>query len=836
MRPADGPAASRRGASLNRLFDGAILGRPGAVVALFLALFAYCGYHSKDFRLDASADSLVLEHDEDLRYFNKIADIYSTKDFLIVTYRPEEPLFSKASLDRLKAIREEIKALKWVDSVTTILDVPLLSNPQVPLKDLRRNIKTLEDPKADLKLAVKEFTESPLYSNLIVSPDLRSSAIQVNFRANKGQDEWLKRRAALREKRYVGELSPEERSELKGLEERYLRYKDIRGRERHAEILAIRDIVARRGSQALFHLAGMPMIVDDILSFIRHDLRVGGLGLLTFFVLCLLVIFRRVRWVFLPLFCCASSVVVMMGLLGLFGWEVTVVSSNFISLKIIFTMQYVIYMVVTYRGLLRERPQAANRELVLGTVRMMFIPILYSLLTEVAGFSSLVVCDILPVVNFGWMNILGLCISMTITFLFFPPALLLMPKPPAEKEKEFGLKLTSIFGDLAEKHRPAIFACSVLVAAVTVVGCFRLEVENSFVNYFKRSTEIYQGMQYVDENLGGTTPLDIVLDFKPSEAPRAKAAGPKDEFSDFEEAREEGAGKYWFTSGKLELINKVHDYAQGLESSGKVLSLGTFWKIVRSANRGKDPDDLTLALFFSQIPGKYREVIVDPYASVENNQARVTLRIKDSLKDLRRDALLKKMRSDLIAMGLKPDQFRLTGPMVLYNNMLQSLYRSQIQTIGYTLLTLTAMLLVLFRSLKLSLIGIAPNLLSASIILGVLGLAKIPLDMMTITIVAIAMGVAVDSAIQYLYRFRHEFKIDSSYVNTMRRCNASVGNAIYYSQITIVIGYSFLMLSKFIPTILFGFLSALAMAVSLVASLTLLPALVILFKPFGPEK
>ncbi|MEK7745951.1 MAG: MMPL family transporter, partial [Elusimicrobiota bacterium] len=382
MRPTAESAAAGWGASLSRLFDRTILAFPGATVVLFLVLFAYFGYHSKDFRLDASADSLVLEHDEDLRYYNKISEIYSTKDFLIVTYKPEGDLFSEASLNGLRAVRDEIKALAWVDSVTTILDVPLLSNPQVPLKELRRNIKTLEDPKADLKLAIKEFTESPLYNNLIVSQDLRSTAIQVNVRADKSQQEWLKRRVALREKRYVSKLSPEEALELKGLEERYLHLKDIRGRERHKEILAIRGIVDRHSSKALFHLAGMPMIVDDILTFIRHDLKVGGFGLLTFFVLCLLVIFRRVRWVFLPLFCCASSVVVMMGLLGSFGWEVTVVSSNFISLKIIFTMQYVIYMVVTYRGLLREHPEAANRELILGTVRMMFIPILYSLLTE----------------------------------------------------------------------------------------------------------------------------------------------------------------------------------------------------------------------------------------------------------------------------------------------------------------------------------------------------------------------------------------------------------------------------------------------------------------------
>ena len=852
-----------------------------------LALLVFFGFWIKDFRLDASSDSLVLEHDDDLRYARSVARRYGSEEFVVVTYTPSEDLLSPASLDRLKSLRDELSGIERVSSVTTLLDVPLLRNPPVPLTDVRRNLKTLEDPDAEIELARAEFLTSPIYRDLLVSRDLSSSALQVTFRLDEEHDRLSERRSELLDKRFLGTLTPAEEDELEDVQALYERAKDRLRNERHEDIAAIRAVLDKHRAESRLFLGGVPMIVDDIVAFIRNDLSIFGLGMLCFLIATLGMIFRRARWVVLPMLCCASSAVVMIGLLGFIGWEVTVVSSNFVSLQLIFTMSLTIHLIVRYRELLRARPREDNRRLIRETVGLTFVPCLYATLTTIAGFSSLIVCDILPVVTFGWMMMMGLVVSLTVTFVLFPAGLMLVKKPPAEKEKDFGLHLTSWFAGLTERHGPAIFVLSAVVAVVTVVGATRLEVENSFIDYFKETTEIYRGMEFIDNELGGTTPLDIILDFKSAaaveevadaaaepagtaaavaaavavvaEAEVADAAAEpaavavaeavvaveefdeeefdEEEFDEEEFDGEDDREKYWYTTTKLDRITRVHDYLDSLPATGKVLSLATLEKLGRDINEGEPLDDLLRAILFQKMPDELKEFLVRPYASVENDEARINVRIKDSMKSLRRDALLEKIRLDLSGeLGLRDDQFRLSGLMVLYNNMLQSLFRSQIKTIGYTVLALMLMFMVLFRSVRISLIAIFPNLLSSLVVLGVMGLGGITLDVMTITIVAISVGIAVDDTIHYLHRFQKEFAKDRDYLKSMHRCHRSIGNAMYYTSITITIGFSILAASNFIPSILFGLLTALAMVMALVAALSLLPRLILVFQPFGPEQ
>ncbi|MFC1679051.1 RND family transporter [Elusimicrobiota bacterium] len=826
------------------LYDRAVLERPKVVILALLALLAFFAFWIKEFRLDASSDSLVLEHDDDLRYSRQMSVRYEGGDFMVVTCTPPEGLFEDSSLDRLKHLRDEFKGLRRVSSVVTLLDVPLLKNPPGTLKDLKDNIKTLESPEADRELAVAEFATSHLYRNMLVSEDLRSTALQVNFRANGRKIELLARRSELRDKEFEGAISPVEREELDRISVEYRLSKDRWREERHEDIEQVRRIVAKYRGEASLFLGGVPMIVDDIISFIKNDLKMFGLGMLCFLVLTLGVIFRRARWVFLPISCCVCSVVVMMGLLGLTRWDVTVVSSNFISLQLIFTMSLAIHIVVRYRELLRKSPGAGNRGLIRDAVRYTFIPCLYASLTTMAGFSSLVFCDILPVVNFGYMMTMGLGVSLVITFLLLPAGLAIMPKPPADFQEAFGRPITSFFARFTERHGGAIYAGSLAIAILTIVGFMRLEVENSFIDYFKKSTDIYQGMEFIDRNLGGTTPLDVIIEF-PEEEPApppppdaGDADGADDDdfdaFDEFEEEEEGDSAKYWYTTDRLELIDKVHDYLDGLPATGKVLSLATLWKTANELNGGEPLDNFTLALLFNAVSDGFGEVVVAPYVSIEHNQARITTRIKDSMKSLRRDALLRKIRRDLVSeLGLEEDRFRVAGLMVLYNNMLQSLFRSQIKTIGFTVAALVLMFMVLFRSVKVSLIAIFPNLLSAMVVLGVMGLAGIPLDVMTITIVAISIGIAVDNTIHYLHRFKKEVGLDGDYLGAMHRCHGSIGNAMFYTSLSITVGFSILALSNFIPSILFGLFTALAMLMALIAALSLLPRLIMLFRPFG---
>ncbi len=925
---------------LLRLYDTIVLGRPRLIVASLLTLFAFCAYWIKDFQLDASSDSLVLEHDEDLRYARQVQERYGGAEFVVVTFTPAGELLGKDSLRTLKELRGELSSLPRVESVTSLLDVPLLRNPPVPLTEVQSNLKTLEDPGASVELARKELQTSPVYQGLLVSEDLKSTTLQVNFRADEDHAKLTAQRIAMLEKRREGDWSTAEDAELSDLQRRYSRSKDRLRDELHADIESIRGILdGYRGKDRLY-LGGVPMIVDDIVTFIRSDLMIFGVGMILLLLATLGVIFRRLRWVVLPMLCCACSALVMMGLLGFLGWEVTVVSSNFVSLQLIFTMSLTIHLIVRFREFLRTRSDLDNRALIRETVGHTFVPCLYASLTTIAGFSSLIVCDILPVSTFGWMMTLGILVSLTVTFVLFPAASMLVRKPPAAEESDFGLPLTSFFGRLTERRGPLILVGSAVVAIVTVVGTQRLKVENSFIDYFKESTEIYQGMEFIDRELGGTTPLDVILDFgvprdsgsragdgevaaldRPDSQQQPAPANPDpdfdefvaseplgdpqeaerqemeefdefsdlDEFAEFEEtddfgdfdefdefssssgdddfddfddfddsadfgddefgefedseqssaeararAREEEKAKYWFTSTKLDRIGRVHDYLDALPETGKVLSLATLTKVGLQINDGEPLDDLLIAILFQKMPQDFRDALIAPYASVSNDQARISVRIKDSLETLRRDALLKQIRGDLKdELGLRDDQFRVSGLMVLYNNMLQSLFQSQIKTIGYTVLALMVMFLFLFRSLKISLIAIVPSLLSSLAILGVMGLAGIPLDVMTITIVAISVGIAVDDTIHYLHRFKKELAVDGSYLQAMHRSHRSIGNAMYYTSITITTGFSILAFSNFVPSILFGLLTALAMMMALVSSLTLLPRLILVVRPFG---
>jgi hypothetical protein len=538
----------------------------------------------------------------------------------------------------------------------------------------------------------------------------------------------------------------------------------------------------------------------------------------------------------------------MMGLLGMFGWQVTVISSNFISLQLIITMAITIHLIIRYRDLAFNNPEAEQRKLVLDTVRLMVTPCLYAALTTIAGFGSLLLCDLLPVKTFGWMMIAGIIVSLAVTFLLFPAGLMVVhkkPHRPGRIKRKSTYSLTSWLAGFTGTHGTTILVTSSIIFIISLLGISRLVVENSFINYFKDTTEIYQGLKVIDQKLGGTTPLDVIIEIDEpetsSQAPApgidAKSGDEFDEFDEFDEAESaENDERYWFTADKMARITEIHDYLDSLPETGKVLSLATMLKIAEGFNNGQPLDNFQLALLYGELPDKFRTMALNPYVSVEHDQVRYAIRVRDSEESLRRDELLKKIKYDLInKLGLRENHVHLTGLLVLYNNMLQSLFESQILTLGVVVVALMGMFLILFRSFKIALIAMAPNLLAIGAVLGAIGWLNIPLDMMTITIAAISMGIAVDNTIHYIYRFKQEFKVERNYVKTVFHCHGSIGYAMYYTSVTIIIGFSILALSNFLPTVYFGLLTGLAMLIAFIAALTLLPQLLIVFKPFGPE-
>ncbi|MBS3810053.1 MAG: MMPL family transporter [Desulfobacterales bacterium] len=833
---------------INRFYDNILFARPVAVLVSLFILLGILGFYAVNFQIEASPDTLIRQENKDYLYYQKIIERFGFEDFLMIAYTPDSgDLLSETVLSRIEKLGKEIEELDGVSSVTTLLDVPLLESPPMPISELVENLRTLSSPGVDMELARKELATSPLYRNLLVSPDLATTALQINLESLPGYEKLWDRRQRLREKAAGKGLSPGEKAELKTVAAEMGRlWKEMEER-RSGIIKETRAVMEKYEDNADLFLGGVSMIANDLMKFIKNDLRIYGGGVVIFLALVLGLVFRRVRWVALPLASCALAALAMTGLLGLFGWKVTVVSSNFISLQLIITMAISIHLVVRYRELSIKDPDRSHRDLTRQTVMDMKIPCFYAVLTTIAGFGSLIFADIKPVQTFGWMMAAGILVSLVVTFVFFPAALVLMKKPPPPSGGLSKLPLPGALSSFTEAHGRLVLVLGAVVLILSVAGIFRLRVENAFINYFKSSTEIYQGMKVIDRKLGGTTPLDVIIDFdgaggQDNEPGMQASAGGEsnsgeDEgfgaFSEFEDKSD--SGKYWFTPHRLSRIEAAHDYINGLEHTGKVLSLATLKKVAERIT-GRPLDSFELSLLFNEFPEEYRSMLIKPFASPEHDQARISVRIIDSDPGLQREALLDKVGRGLTGKsGFEPENVHLTGMLVLYNDVLQSLFDSQIKTLGLVLLALMAMFLILFRSVKVSFIALFPNLLATGAVLGTMGWIGIPLDIMTITIASISMGIAVDDTIHYIHRFRREIEADRSYIPAMHRCHGSIGYAMYYTSIAIIIGFSILATSNFIPTIIFGLFTGLAMLIALVAALTLLPQLIVWLKPFGPE-
>ncbi len=787
-------------------YQNFILKNPKFIFALLIIALISFGYHSKNFRLDASSDTLLIDGDPDLKYLQEINERYGSKEFLILTYTPNEGMITDTSINNLLSLKYKIQSLEWVYSVVTLLDIPLLNNSEAPLQERLKNFKTLKDENVNKDRGFKEIISSPVFRNFVISEDGKTSGIIVYLKKNKPLDD----------------------IENKSKEEIEI-YKDQIKKQNHNNIIEIRDVIKSYENIGKIHLGGIPMIADDMMTFIKSDIVVFGLGVLLFIIATLWYIFRKLIWILVPISSCFFSVIIMTGLLGLLGWKVTVISSNFIALMLILTMAMNIHMSTRFLQLKENFPDKNVLDILILTTKKMFWPILYTVMTTIIAFLSLIFSEIKPIIDFGWMMTMGLVISFIITFTLLPTLINFVPKKNVSLIKYEKSKITSFFSKISQEYQKSTFVLTGIVILFSIIGISRLEVENSFINYFSKKTEIYKGMKLIDEKLGGTTPLEVILKF-----PKNKTETNDDEFEDWDnENNEDDEKKYWFTKDKIDKIASVHNYLDGLPEVGKVLSFSSIIDVATLLNNNKPLGTLEMGVLYSKIPESIRTEIVDPYISIKDNEARINLRIIDSKKDLRRNDLINKINYELQnKLGLEKKEFKLAGVLILFNNLLQSLFKSQILTLGFVMIGIFVMFLILFKNIKLSLIGVVPNFIAAFFILGIIGLLGIPLDMMTITIAAITIGIAVDNSIHYIYRFKEEYNNLSDYNKTVEVCHSTVGKAILNTSITIVFGFSILILSNFIPTIYFGIFTGIAMLLAMISVLTLLPSLILLIKPF----
>ena len=799
---------------------------------LILGLIVFSLYKAKDFNLDASSDALLLEGDKDLKYLREVNERYKSKDFLVLTYTPVSSFTDKETILNLQLLKSKIEKLTWVDSVITVIDVPLLKSTDENLMDRLKNYKTLAYPEIDRDRGFEEILNSPLYKNYVISEDGKTSGIVVYLKKDERLAEYIKIKDKYYNQSIETGLKKEEKKNYKKFLKEYEEYKNLYNTRNHQNINEIRDIINKYGENAKIHLGGIPMIADDMMSFIKNDIIVFGIGVFLFIIFTLWFIFKKIKWVVMPLLGCATSVIIMTGLLGLMGWKVTVISSNFIALMLILNMAMNIHVTVRFLQLRKEFPLLSKGETIILASKKMMPPIIYTVLTTICAFLSLIFSGIKPIIDFGWMMTLGLLVSLIVTFTLLPSLLNIFAQENEidvkDKDKSF---ITSLLGSIAKKNKILIFGPTIIIIFFSIFGILKLEVENSFINYFDKNTEIYKGMKKIDDELGGTTPLNVILKFPSTKNEKTD----DDEFSEWDEDNEKDKdkSKYWFTRDKMDKILKVHDYLESLPEIGKVLSFGSILRVAEDLNK-KELQSLEIAVLYSKIPEEIKQEIILPYISVEEDEARVSVRVKDSLENLRRNDLIKKINNDLnIKLNLEKEEYKLTGVLILFNNLLQSLFKSQILTLGLVMLGIFVMFFVLFRNVILSFIGIVPNFIAAFFILGIIGFMNIPLDMMTITIAAITIGIAVDNSIHYIYRFKEEFERINDYNQTLDRCHQTVGVAILNTSITIVFGFSILVLSNFIPTIYFGLFTGIAMLLAMISVLTLLPKLLLVYKPFG---
>jgi hypothetical protein len=753
---------------LNSLFNF-LIKKSVLALALLLLLIGALLYQIPHFSLDASSDSLALEGDDNLALFEKTQETFQTPNSsLVISYTTEEGVLDSKQIEYLRSLRDDLLALERVSSVTSILDVPLFQSPPLSLMELTGGAITIDNGKAEMSFIADEFSNGPLYANNLVSLDGKTSALLISLK----------------------EVDKSIEDVNKALAD---------------AVQSIRTTMKSYRNNAQLYLGGVPMIRNDIITYIASDLVLFSLAVVLVMATMLALIFRGIRWVLLPIGISVTAALIMTGVLGVLGWKVTVISSNFFSLLLVMTLSVTIHLVVRFKELAQQTPEADVKALTLLTLQQMSKPCLFTTLTTIAAFASLMISDVRPVIDFGWMMAIGVTIALTLSFLTFPTLMSLLPKPKIAKHStEF--TFTNTLANFTHQYGNQLIIALILIVTIALIGVSKLSVENRFIDYFKKSTEIHQGLSLIDQQLGGTMSLEIVFD--------------------------DMASDYWVDDVLREDVHKIHQYLDDLDATGKVLSIDTLMQILTQANAGMPPTGFLLMLAKNQMPDFAREQVLDPYLSESENQLRVVARIRETDDSLKRNELINEVRAHLVnEFSLAPDSFRMTGVFVLYNNLLQSLFESQIKTIALVFAMIFAMFLFIFRSVSLSILALIPNTLPSLLILGIMGLANIPLDLMTITIAAIAIGIGVDNAIHYIHRFRTEFRVDQDYLATMYRSHASIGLAMFYTSITVTIGFLVLALSNFIPSIYFGIFTAIAMLSAVLANLTLLPKLLLMFKP-----
>ncbi len=795
---------------------------PLSLIVLVAALCLVASYYIKDFRFDASEDTLVAEGDPDLAYYRDINEQFGGEGFLVLTYKPtQQPLLSPASIKDLQQLVTELEQVKGVSNVDSVLEAPLLQSPPVPVSELATGYRTLLSDDVDLAMARKELSNSPLFRNLLISDDGQTTAIRIQLEQNQQLAQVRQERRQLRS---IENPTAEQEQKLTAVETRYQQVYSQHLQDREQLIADIRAIRDDLSDEVVAYLGGIPMIAADMISYVKQDVVMFGTIVIAIISVMLFWLFRQLRWVLFPLASTAVTIYLTTGILGFLQQPTTVISSNYISLLTIFSISFAIHLIVRYRELAAKNTDMSHQALVLETMKDKLAPCIYMALTTMVAFGSLVTSDIVPVMDFGWIMSIGILLSFLMTYILFAGILLLLPRGGDRASLHDEPRITRLLSALAVKRSGLVLGLMLIGFVIASLGISRLSMDNRFVDYFRDHTEIHKGLEFIDKNLGGTMPMDIILQFPPYEEPDEAEA----EFFSTG-AEDTNARLYWFTPTKIQYLREMHEYLESKEAVGKIISLENLEQVAQTYNNGEPLGPVELVTALKAMPERVYQDLIEPYASPESGMMRISLRLHETVPDYTIEGLIADIKHHAVnELGFEPENVQITGMAVLFNGMLQHLFDSQTSTLLFVILATLIMFVLLLRSLTLAVLGLIPNVLAAATALGLMGYLGIPLDVMTITIAAIIIGIGVDDAIHYLHRFRKEYAASNNVRKAVSLSHQSIGNAIYYTSITVIIGFSVLAFSNFIPSVYFGLMTALAMLLALLANLTILPGLLIL--------
>ena len=782
------------------------------------------------FQLDASSDTLLLDNDPDLKIYRENSRKYGSSDFLVIAFTPNKNIFTNETISLLENLVGKLKEVDGISNVLSLFDVPLLSYSEQSINELAENVVTLSTDDVDLTKAKYEFETNEVYRGLLISKDLKTIALQMTLKPNESYQKLIsKRYELLDQKNLIEEKSF--KKDLESLDFQIEEQKQINLINEAKLINVVRRIKKDYEGYGEIFLGGGAMIAHDTIKMIQQDLFTFGVAVFFMFVLILSIIFRQFRWVIVPLVSAGLSALFTTGLISWIGWKVTVVSANFIALLMIIGISLTVHLVVRYREITSKFNDISHNEALKRTLSQMFLPCLYTALTTMVAFASLIISDIRPIIDFGLLMVLSIYIAFSVSFVFFGSLASLMNKNLKDTNIDYSSGFTTWINSLVVRFKNIILLISLLGFIFSIVGINKLSVENKFIDYFKPTTEIYKGLSLIDKKLGGTAPLDIIIS-----APENNFENDYESVDDFDDfGLETEQYGYWFNSQNLSYLEEIHDYLEARPEIGKVLSVSSAIKLAEIV-KGNKLDDLELALLRKVLPEDINNQLLSSYISEDDNQVRLSARVIESMDGLNRKNLIEEVKNDLIKnYELTEDQFYLSGISVIYNNLLQSLFQSLIGSLSIVFAAIFAMFIILFRSLYMAIIAMIPNLLSASSVLGIIGWSGIPIDIMTVTVAAISIGIGVDNTIHYVHRFLKEYEQNNNYDLAIKNSHSTIGRAMFYTSLTIVLGFMILVSSNFNPSVFFGIFTSFSMIVAILAALMLLPVLIRHLKPFGRD-